>query len=201
LSIVVLTSGGVDSALVCVLSVEAGADVLPLFVDYGQLSASREWIACRRVMDNLDLPIPARMDLSGYGKLIPSGLTNASLRIREDAFLPGRNMLLLAAAAGYARSRGASAIAIGLLSPRDALFPDQTREFLDASQESLRQALGTPLAVVAPLLKMSKGDVLAIANERGISGTYSCHKGGPKPCNKCISCLERNRAKRKRSRR
>lgn len=194
MSIVVLTSGGVDSALVCLLSVEADADVLPLFVDYGQLAANREWIASRRVMRTLKLPIPARMDLSGYGKLIPSGLTNSSLRIREDAFLPGRNMFLLAAAAGYARSRGASAVGIGLLNPKDALFPDQTQQFLDAAQESFRQALGVPLTLVAPLIKMNKRDVMAIAKERGIKGTYSCHKGGPKACNQCISCLERKRA-------
>lgn len=198
MSIVILTSGGVDSALVCVLSAEAGAEVLPLFIDYGQLAVAREWIACRRVMRALNMPKPVRMNLSGYGAIIPSGLTNSKMRIREDAFLPGRNMLLLAAGGGYARSVGASGVAIGLLTTAEALFPDQTRPFLEAAEGALREALGVPLTVAAPLLRMKKADVMALAKARGIVGTYSCHKGRLKPCNECISCLERKRAKVKR---
>jgi 7-cyano-7-deazaguanine synthase len=194
MSIVVLSSGGVDSTLVCVLSVEAQVEVLPLFVDYGQLAAAREWQACHRVLRTLNLPAPKRVDVRGYGKLIPSGLTNSALNIRDDAFLPGRNLLLLTIAASYALSRHADGVAIGLLDPNDSLFPDQTPQFLDAAQNCLRQALGRSISVVAPLLKMSKRDVLAIAKEKGIKATYSCHQGGPKPCNKCVSCLERIRA-------
>jgi 7-cyano-7-deazaguanine synthase len=194
LSIVVLASGGVDSTLTCLLSAEAGATVFPLFINYGQLAASREWAACQTVLRKLALPTPISMDLAGYGRTIPSGLTNDALRTREDAFLPGRNLLFLVAAAGYARSVGSNAVAIGLLREEDSLFPDQTRAFLSASQSAIAVALGSPITVVAPLIAMSKADVLRVAEQREISGTYFCHKGTEQPCQTCISCLERARA-------
>ena len=44
--------------------------------------------------------------------------------------------------------------------------------------------------VATPLFEFSKADVLALAKQRGITDTYSCHEGKEKPCGRCISCLE-----------
>ncbi|WP_457306864.1 7-cyano-7-deazaguanine synthase [Polaromonas sp. P5_E6] len=44
--------------------------------------------------------------------------------------------------------------------------------------------------MIAPLSEFSKADVVSLANEKGIVGTYSCHMGGNLPCGSCISCLE-----------
>ena len=95
MQLVNLTSGGLDSTLVEVLASEEGADVFPLFIDYGQLAAAKEWRACQRVHKQLHLPKPTRVDLSGFGNLIQSGLTNSALDIKKDAFTPGRNFLFL----------------------------------------------------------------------------------------------------------
>jgi 7-cyano-7-deazaguanine synthase len=122
------------------------------------------------------------MDPSGYGQVIPSGITNRDLRISEDAFLPGRNMLMMLAGAGYAYRLNAQGVAIGLLSPESHLFPDQTEEFLRACETALETALGRRIAVVAPLLHLTKKDVLVLARERGLTTTYSCHAGGDTPC-------------------
>jgi 7-cyano-7-deazaguanine synthase len=190
MSIVVLVSGGLDSSLVVSMAIEDDVEVLPLFIDYGQLAAAKEWAAAKRLMESIGAPAPERLDVSGFGELIPSGLTRTNLRRNEDAFLPGRNLLFLVVAASFAASRNASAIAIGLLDEASHIFPDQTREFISRAEAAVKEALGLEIRVLAPLIDMPKSMVIALMNERGLAGTYSCHEGGETPCGECISCRE-----------
>jgi 7-cyano-7-deazaguanine synthase len=88
-SLVNLVSGGLDSTLIGVMAREEGVEVYPLFIDYGQRAARKEWDTCQRVHAQLGLPTPTRMDVSGFGRVIHSGLTSTSLDVKEDAFTPG----------------------------------------------------------------------------------------------------------------
>ena len=97
---------------------------------------------------------------------------------------------MILAGAGYAYRINAHGVAIGLLNPETHLFADQTEEFLHACENAIEMALGRPIAVVAPLLCLTKSDVLAMARERGLTTTYSCHAGTDEPCGRCVSCLE-----------
>lgn len=190
MSMVTLVSGGLDSTLMALLAKEEKLEQFPLFVDYGQRAGRREWIACRSVFKKLRLPEPVRMDLKGFGRVIPSGLTNAKLRLNEDAFLPGRNLLFLLAGGSHAYKNNCNAVAIGLLSPRHHLFPDQTREFLKETEKLFAVTFGRKIKITSPLMRFTKKDVAAISKKKGISGTYSCHSGHKQPCGTCISCLE-----------
>jgi len=190
MSIVNLVSGGLDSTLIGVMLKEEGLQAFPLFVDYGQLCAQREWNACLAVHSNFLLPKPERIDLSGYGRLIVSGLTSSAKDVKADAFTPGRNLLFLLVGAAYAFQVGAKAVAIGLLSEQFSLFPDQRRTFIESAEKTIQSALSNEIRVTTPLFEFSKVDVLALATQRRITGTYSCHKGMDKPCGYCISCLE-----------
>lgn len=190
MSLVSLVSGGLDSTLMAVLIREEKLEQLPIFIDYGQLSRKREWEACKTVFRDLGLPPPERMDLSGFGRLVPSGLTDRSFRINEDAFLAGRNALFLLAGAAYGYRFGAGAVAIGLLSERNRIFPDQTLRFCRKTGLLLTLALGREVSILAPLMNLDKKDVLEMARLKGVSNTYSCHAGTARPCGKCVSCRE-----------
>ncbi len=190
MSIVVLVSGGLDSTLMAVLARETNTSIYPLYVDYGHLARNRELFACRNVFKKLNLPQPEVIDLSGIGKLIPSGLTNQNLHIHDDAFLPGRNLFFILAGAAYGYRRNASAVAIGLLDETLSKFPDQTTVFTKQAQQLLSVCLGREINVLTPLIKFTKQDVVALAKEKGISGTYSCHTGREEPCGVCIACKE-----------
>lgn len=190
MSIVSLVSGGLDSTLVGAMIREQGIDNYPLFIDYGQRAAVTEWITCQAMHEQLELPKPVRMDLSGFGKVILSGLTSDTLHIKDDAFTPTRNLLFLVAGAAYAFQVRASAVSIGFLSEEFSLFPDQTQAFIGKAEDAIHTALGRHIKVSAPLSAFSKADVVALAREKGISGTYSCHQGSSTPCGICISCLE-----------
>lgn len=190
MSIVNLVSGGLDSTLVAYLAVEQGIEQHPLFIDYGQRAKDREFAACRAAMKSLGLPAPEVADLSGYGRLIYSGLTDTSLRVLEDAYTPGRNTLFLLTAAAYAVQRGADAVSIGLLNEDTSLFPDQTSAYLREAEAFLERAVARPIRVIAPLAAFHKSDVIQLAAEKGISNTYSCHLGEAEPCGACIACNE-----------
>jgi 7-cyano-7-deazaguanine synthase len=190
MSLVTLVSGGLDSTLMAVLTEESGITQYPLFVNYGQRAVDREVAACRKAFRDRRLPEPQVVDLSGFGRLIRSGLTDSTLRIVEDAFTPGRNLLFLLVGGSYAHAKAADGVAIGLLNEATSLFPDQTTAFLLSAQATLRVALGTPINVIAPLASFSKRDVVRLASEKDIRDTYSCHAGRSEPCGSCIACRE-----------
>ena len=190
MSMITLVSGGLDSTLMAVLAKDEHLKQFPIFIDYGQRARRQEWSTCQRLFDKLKLPEPVRMDLRGFGKIIPSGLTNSKLRLNEDAYLPGRNLLFLLVAGSYAYTNNCGAIAIGLLNDKHHLFPDQTRAFLKDAGKLFVLTFKRKIKIVTPLMKFTKKDVAALAKRKKISGTYSCHSGRIEPCGKCISCLE-----------
>jgi 7-cyano-7-deazaguanine synthase len=169
---------------------ESGVAHFPLFIDYGQRAAQREWLTCQAVHQSLRLPVPVRMDLSGFGQVIASGLTREELPVKEEAFTPGRNFLFLLMGSSYAYQVGASSVAIGLLAEQFSIFPDQRRGFLSQAESAISTAMGRDISILTPLMDFGKADVVQLAEAKGISGTYSCHTGNSEPCGRCIACLE-----------
>ena len=190
MSLVNLVSGGLDSTLIGIMAREEGIQTYPLFIDYGQRAAQREWQTCKLVHEKQGLPEPIRMDLAGFGKVILSGLTSSEKDIKDDAFTPGRNLMFLLMGSSYAFKAGSDAVAIGLLAEQFSLFPDQRSGFLEKAQSAIEAALGRSMRIVTPLAEFGKHDVVKLAREKGINGTYSCHAGTEIPCGKCVSCLE-----------
>jgi 7-cyano-7-deazaguanine synthase len=189
-SFVSLVSGGLDSTLIGVMAKEEGVEHFPLFIDYGQRAARKEWETCKLVHDALRLPAPKRMDLSGFGQVIASGLTREELDIKVDAFTPGRNLMFLLMGSAYAYQQGASSVAIGLLAEEFSLFPDQKPQFIARAESTISAAMGRQIKVLTPLIEFGKADVVRLAQAKGITGTYSCHTGNSEPCGRCIACLE-----------
>lgn len=196
--LVTLVSSGLDSTLMAVLTREEGIDQIPLFINYGQLCAAQEWATCRGTFSRLTLPEPTYLDISGFGHLISSGLTDATKSINEDAFLPGRNLLFLLCGASYAHQTNSSGVAIGLLSEESSIFPDQRKTFLLSAEGVIETALGRKVRLVAPLMGLTKRQVIDLAKSRQLTGTYSCHAGGPSPCGRCVSCQEFQNAQNER---
>jgi 7-cyano-7-deazaguanine synthase len=188
--IVSLVSGGLDSTVMALLIKQESLDQIPVFINYGQKNLQRELDACLKNFHSHGLPQPRIVDLPGYGAALPSGLTHPDKHIKNEAFLPGRNLLFLLCAAGIAHQEQADALSIGFLDERLSLFPDQRRDFADRSADVLSLAMMRPIRILTPLIGMTKADVVAVARELGVSGTYSCHAGTEVPCGECIACRE-----------
>jgi 7-cyano-7-deazaguanine synthase len=198
MGIVTLVSGGLDSTIMSLMAHDEGITLYPLFFDYGQLGAAKEWTACQLLHEKYGLPKVMRMDISGYGRTIPSGITNPAMRVNEDAFLPGRNLLFILCGAAYAYRVQADCVAIGLLNPENRLFPDQTHRFLNQCETMIEIAMDRRISVIAPLIEFNKAEVIEMARARGVENTYSCHSGTDIPCGKCVSCIEIKNAKERR---
>ena len=52
--------------------------------------------------------------------------------------------------------------------------------------------MGFDIKILTPLRSFYKQDVVALAKEKKIFDTYSCHSGSKMPCGKCIACEEYN---------
>jgi 7-cyano-7-deazaguanine synthase len=187
---VVLVSGGLDSSVLLYLLKREHSELMPIHVDYGQLAERWEWLALGRFCMRARLPPPLRVGASGLGK-VPSGLTRSSKRWERDPFYPGRNLLLASIGGAFGYSRGYRSVAIGLVA--NALYPDQTKEFLSAAQAALSESTGAKFQVSAPLLKLSKVEVVKLGKSLGapIALTYSCQRGAAQPCGRCSSCKDR----------
>lgn len=190
MAIVSLASGGLDSSLMSLLAKENDNVLHPLFINYGQLAYEKEWLACQIMHHKYGLPTPMKMDIDGYGKTILSGLTSKDKLIKDEAFLPGRNLVFLVMGAAYAKQVGATAVTIGLLKEETAIFNDQTDLFLEKAQDIIRYTIGEEIQILTPLREFYKQEVVELAKIKGLDGTYSCHAGGDVPCEKCIACEE-----------
>lgn len=187
---VCLASGGLDS-LVCMHLMKRGnIRALPVFVNYGQRNLERELLSLTRNVEAHGFPQPIVVDVSGFGRVISTGLTDVSKDVYVDAFTPNRNLLFLTLGASVAFSKGASTLVVGFLAEETAIFPDQTEQFLRAVELSLAESLGVKMNIVCPLRDMLKQDVVRLSQELEIGSSYSCHSGTSEPCGKCIACLE-----------
>lgn len=190
MSIITLMSGGLDSTLMAALIKEEGIRQFPLFIDYGQLNKEAELAACKTNCAALGIIPPEVLIISDYSRLVPAGITSPSHDIVSEAFLPCRNLLFLTLASGYAYRQGATSVAIGLLNEAFSIFPDQTQNFLATAEALIERSLSRKIIFLSPLASFSKAEVVALAKEKNITGTYSCHAGAVTPCGKCIACQE-----------
>ena len=202
---VVLLSGGLDSSTALALALEEGYDAVALTFDYGQRHA-RELDSATMISRHYGLRSHIIIELD-IGKHLASSLTDATRELPADGslrsgssdipdtYVPGRNIVFLSVASAIAEGLGAEATIIAANAVDFSGYPDCTPEFIGAFQEMLR--VGTkkgvtsePVRVVAPLLSMSKADIVreAVRLRVPLEKTWSCYAGNEKACGTCDSC-------------
>jgi 7-cyano-7-deazaguanine synthase len=169
-----LLSGGVDSALVARLLLDVGTPPTALFVDYGQPAARAEATASAALAAHFGLRL-ACVILDG-------------LQIPAQGEITGRNDLLVAVARAAAPGRD---VALGTHAGTGYL--DCSPEHREAWQGLLDVQHAGIVRVLAPLLHLSKGEVLALAADRAVplELTHSCEAGNV-ACDQCRSCRDRS---------
>ena len=203
---VVLLSGGLDSATVLAIARAEGREVSAVSFDYGQHHRA-ELAAGVRVAASLGVArhVTVPLDLRAFGG---SALTD-DIDVPKDAlgaddvpvtYVPARNTVFLALAVAYAEARGAEEIWIGVNAVDFSGYPDCRPEFLEAFRRVILTGTrsgvdrGEP-RVIAPLLEMSKADIIRKGTALGVdySLTLSCYDPDEegRACGHCDSCLLR----------
>jgi 7-cyano-7-deazaguanine synthase len=186
--VVTLLSGGIDS-MVLADSIHERKELeqLFLFVDYGQRASMQEYKAAAAYAKGRGRL--ERISISLRGLPLKSQLVTG--RLRDPAFFPGRNLLLLMVAGWKACQLESDLIGIGL---RDVpQFPDTSNSFVRAFEGASFMAFGRAFRVIAPLLQMGKGEVVQLGKRYGtpLSLSYSCYLGNKRPCGRCLGCDDR----------
>lgn len=201
---VLLLSGGLDSYTAGAMAIAEGFELFALTVRYGQVHA-REIEAARNVAESLGAArhIELDVDLAAFGGSALLGDGDVPKDRALDAgdipstYVPARNTIFLSLALAWAEVTGADAIVIGVNALDYSGYPDCRPEYLDAFEKLAALATkagveGHQLRILAPLLRLSKAEIIARGVALGLDYglTHSCYDPSPdgRPCGRCDSC-------------
>ena len=199
-NLVVVYSGGMDSFTLLHRARAAGHQVHALSFDYGQRPV-RELEYASRVCADLGISHKV-LDVTAMSQIMGGSALTDDIDVPEGHYedanmkstvVPNRNMILLSLAIGYAVSLKAEAVWYGAHGGDHAIYPDCRPEFVEKMDAVSRIANYEPVAVVAPYLHSTKGDILRDGLAMGLdySRTWTCYNGRDKACGRCGSCVER----------
>ena len=180
MKVLILLSGGLDSAVVLAAAIK-DHECEAIGFDYDQPHAI-ELDRAEEIAEHYGVPF-VRIGLPA--------MLNAKI---DDVVFAGRNLVLASLAIATAQARGMDAIAIGCNASDWPRFPDCRPPFWSAVRTAA-EAYG--IAVLTPLTHHSKQDVASAARRLGvpIDLTWSCYapRDGS-PCGECLACKTRDEA-------
>ena len=220
---VCLVSGGMDSAVTLAQARADGFACHALSVAYGQTHAC-ELAAAERVARALgavehrtvsvDLAALGGSSLVGEGR-VPADRPEAAIGDGvPSTYVPARNTVMLALALGWAETLGAADLYLGVNAVDYSGYPDCRPAFLEAFERLAAQATaagaenGRTFRVHAPLLELTKKDIVLLAEDLGVDLglTHTCYapREGPDgvvSCGRCDACVLRLKGFREAGRR
>lgn len=199
---VILLSGGLDSSTLLYYYKNI-YDCYPITFMYSQRHNKEIQSAasiCRSISPKMKqklITVPVNLGnilkstLTGYGDIPEGSYDDESM---SQTVVPGRNLILLAIATGYAQSIGAKYIAYAAHSGDHPIYPDCRPEFIKATNTATE--LGYSVTVQTPFSLFNKGDIVQLGTKLKVPYelTWTCYKGGLVHCGKCGACDERKKA-------
>jgi len=208
---VVLLSGGMDSTVLLhhVASTLGYSAIHALSFNYGQRH-DRELECAAYQAAAADIESHTVLDISFFGDVVRAGtslvdggdavpdLADVSPTDRDQppTYVPNRNMMLLSIAAAYAEAQGIAEVFYGAQAQDEYGYWDCTDDFLGRVNAVLELNRKTPVRVLAPFMDRKKASLVTLGRELGVefAHTWSCYRGGERPCGVCPTCVERRNA-------
>ena len=207
-SIVVLSSGGLDSSTVAALAKKSGAKIFGLSFDYGQ-KHKKELDSAKKIAKyfsfadfkivKLDLALWGGSSLTDPQQAIPKKGLNKNLI--PNTYVPGRNTIFISVALSYAEAINADIVGLGVNALDYSGYPDCRPDYIAQFQKlaklsNKRGRENKPIKIWTPLINLNKEEIIQLAFENGlnIDYTWSCYSGGREPCRECDSCRIREYA-------
>ena len=206
---VVLLSGGLDSYTAAAIARADGFALYALTVRYGQVH-NQELAASRAVARDLGVVRHIELDVNlaafGGSSLVGDGAIPKDREIEgtdiPSTYVPARNTIFLSLALAWAEVVHAEAIVLGVNALDYSGYPDCRPDYLDAFERLASLATragveGQPLRVLAPLLHLTKAEIIRRGILLGLDYglTHSCYDPAPSgaACGHCDSCRLRAR--------
>jgi len=208
---VVLSSGGLDSTVAAAEAKAAGYELYLLSVKYGQRHAvelarvpaiASALGATRHLVVDVDLRAIGGSALTGAVPVPKDRPDEAIGSGIPPTYVPARNTIFLALALAWAEALGAEVIYFGANVLDYSGYPDCRPEFLEAFETLAKRgtkvgAEGGGIRVIAPLLRMTKADIIrrGVALNVPLHLTHSCYDpdAAGRACGGCDSCRLRRK--------
>lgn len=200
----VLTSGGLDSAILVADVARQGRPVVPLYIRCGLYWEEIELWYLHRYLAALGprfpslqplvlLDQPARDLYGSHWSLTGENVPGADT---PDAavYLPGRNLLLVLKALLWCHLHGVSTVALGVLGSNP--FPDAGDAFFNDLANVIGRGVADPsLAITRPFGQLHKDAVMLRGADLPLEWSFSCiFPVGDRHCGRCNKCAERRKA-------
>jgi 7-cyano-7-deazaguanine synthase len=212
----VLFSGGQDSTVCLAWALSRFARVETVGFDYGQrhaaeLAARPRLLAGLRVLradwggrlgaDHL-LPLQVLKTIGGSALTEDMAITMGESGL-PTSFVPGRNLLFLAAAAALGYRRGIADLVGGMCETDFSGYPDCRHETLTAMVAALSLGLARPVRLHTPLMWIDKAATWRLGEELGgvplvdliVEDSVTCYEGDRSRrhewgygCGRCPAC-------------
>ena len=205
---VVLLSGGLDSAVTLYFAKKQGFKCFCLIFDYGQRHR-REIESAKKIAQAANCPFTIiKINLPWKGSSLLDKKINIAKSVRvsgwqsvkgiPSTYVPARNIIFLSFALSYAEVIGAEAIFIGAHIQDYSGYPDCRPEFYRAFSRVIATGTKTgiekrKIKIETPLIHKTKARIIGLGVNLSVpfALTWSCYRGGNKPCGKCYSCYFR----------
>jgi len=204
--VLVLFSGGMDSAVCLKWAMDRYERPKAIIFDYGQ-KHSVEINQARRICRSWNVPY-AEVDIKTFGHMVDSGLVDDTgevdgfhkrLKHLPASYVPNRNALFLTLAHAYAQRHRVSTMVFGASQTDDSGYPDCRKHFINGMEAALNIGSDSEIAILAPLLNKNKADIFKMAYGQGIlqtliEETHTCYNGIREKhdwgygCGECPSC-------------
>lgn len=180
--IIMLYSGGADSAMMLRLAQMSGREPHCVLIDYGQKHIE-ELEYAKKQLSEAGVKYKV-VDIKGLD--VDSGLTG---NLKEGQYnnvnemhVPARNTIFIGIAMSIAESIGADEVWYGPdYSDRENLFPDCYQEYVIRMNQMMEISGPNPIKLVAPLLGMSKEIILETLDSFWNISKEDLHSGYEKP--------------------
>lgn len=201
---VVIYSGGMDSYTMMRCLYNEGWELAALSFDYGQRHSKELQYAANVCADMNNIPHHI-VNLRSLVPLLQGSSLTSDIDVPEGHYseenmkatvVPNRNMIMLSIAVGYAVSLEYDQVYTAVHAGDHAIYPDCRKIFIEAMTQVTLISNYHSVAIQAPFIDISKGEILKEGRLCGVEQqdyrhAWTCYAGRENACGKCGACVER----------
>ncbi len=209
--VIVLLSGGLDSLVSLAAIRNNCSELFALFFNYGQKSFEQEHNAVKQICGFYNIRYEL-ITLDWLKNISQSSLTSSSYlpmlnmqdldnkvitkKSANSVWVPNRNALFVNIAACYCDALNYNYIVLGANKEEGETFKDNSKNFVNAMNESLKNSANSDIILLTPLIDLTKKEIVEYALKLNVPFEYlhSCYVDNKKNCGYCESCLRLKRA-------
>lgn len=210
---IVLLSAGLDSTVSLAKALTNSNVKLCLTFDYGQRASNIEIAMSKKVANYYKVDHEV-IELPFLRKITKTSLVNENMEVphisqdllddkitsetASKVWVPNRNGLFINIAASYGETFECSHIITGFNREEAVTFPDNSPEFINEINGSLKYSTLNKIKVTSPTIDLNKEEIVNLGIELNVPWhlIWSCYYGEEKMCGKCESCQRLLRAVR-----